>query len=105
MALSNPDRARDRARRAQKVGGPRCYRPGDLLTALLGVIKASFVLIPVNTLMTADDYRFMLADMFHVAWLMRSLARSRRATRCERSRCPRADPEGLSVRGGVDCSE
>jgi benzoate-CoA ligase len=34
----------------------------DWPTAFLGAIKAGIVAIPVNTLMTEDDYRFMLAD-------------------------------------------
>jgi benzoate-CoA ligase len=34
----------------------------DWPTAFLGAIKAGVIPIPVNTLMTADDYRFMLAD-------------------------------------------
>jgi benzoate-CoA ligase len=34
----------------------------DWPTAFLGAIKAGMVAIPVNTLMTEDDYRFMLAD-------------------------------------------
>ena len=34
----------------------------DWPTAFLGAIKAGVVPIPVNTLMTAEDYRFMLAD-------------------------------------------
>jgi benzoate-CoA ligase family protein len=34
----------------------------DWPTAFLGAIKAGIVPIPVNTLMTEDDYRFMLAD-------------------------------------------
>jgi benzoate-CoA ligase family protein len=34
----------------------------DWPTAFLGAIKAGVVPVPVNTLMTADDYRFMLAD-------------------------------------------
>jgi benzoate-CoA ligase len=34
----------------------------DWPTAFLGTIKAGMVAIPVNTLMTEDDYRFMLAD-------------------------------------------
>jgi benzoate-CoA ligase family protein len=34
----------------------------DWPTAFLGAIKAGVVAIPVNTLMTEDDYRFMLAD-------------------------------------------
>jgi benzoate-CoA ligase len=34
----------------------------DWPTAFLGAIKAGVVAVPVNTLMTADDYRFMLAD-------------------------------------------
>jgi len=34
----------------------------DWPTAFLGAIKAGVVPIPVNTLMTEDDYRFMLAD-------------------------------------------
>jgi benzoate-CoA ligase family protein len=33
----------------------------DWPTAFLGAIKAGVIPIPVNTLMTADDYRFMLA--------------------------------------------
>jgi benzoate-CoA ligase len=34
----------------------------DWPTAFLGAIKAGIVPIPVNTLMTEDDYRFMLTD-------------------------------------------
>jgi benzoate-CoA ligase len=34
----------------------------DWPTAFLGAIKAGVVAIPVNTLMTENDYRFMLAD-------------------------------------------
>ena len=34
----------------------------DWPTAFLGAIKSGIVPIPVNTLMTEDDYRFMLAD-------------------------------------------
>ena len=34
----------------------------DWPTAFLGALKAGIVAIPVNTLMTEDDYRFMLAD-------------------------------------------
>src|SRR5882762_4587905 len=34
----------------------------DWPTAFLGAIKAGVVAVPVNTLMTEDDYRFMLAD-------------------------------------------
>src|SRR6187549_1740760 len=34
----------------------------DWPTAFLGCLKAGVVPIPVNTLMTEDDYRFMLAD-------------------------------------------
>jgi benzoate-CoA ligase len=34
----------------------------DWPTAFLGAIRAGVVPIPVNTLMTEDDYRFMLAD-------------------------------------------
>src|ERR1700747_3305228 len=34
----------------------------DWPTAFLGAIKAGVVPIPVNTLMTEDDYRFMLED-------------------------------------------
>src|ERR1700731_5196312 len=34
----------------------------DWPTAFLGAIKAGVIPIPVNTLMTEDDYRFMLAD-------------------------------------------
>jgi benzoate-CoA ligase family protein len=34
----------------------------DWPTAFLGAIKAGVVAVPVNTLLTEDDYRFMLAD-------------------------------------------
>ena len=34
----------------------------DWPTAFLGAIKAGVIAVPVNTLMTEDDYRFMLAD-------------------------------------------
>ena len=34
----------------------------DWPTAFLGCLKAGVVAVPVNTLMTEDDYRFMLAD-------------------------------------------
>ena len=34
----------------------------DWPTAFLGAIKAGVVAVPVNTLMTEDDYQFMLAD-------------------------------------------
>ena len=34
----------------------------DWPTAFLGSLKAGVVAVPVNTLMTEDDYRFMLAD-------------------------------------------
>src|SRR5438309_7126987 len=34
----------------------------DWPTAFLGAIKTGIVPVPVNTLMTEDDYRFMLAD-------------------------------------------
>jgi benzoate-CoA ligase family protein len=34
----------------------------DWPTAFLGAIKVGVVAVPVNTLMTEDDYRFMLAD-------------------------------------------
>jgi benzoate-CoA ligase len=34
----------------------------DWPTAFLGAIKVGVVAVPVNTLMTADDYRFLLAD-------------------------------------------
>src|ERR1022692_379638 len=34
----------------------------DWPTAFLGAIKAGIVPVPVNTLLTEDDYRFMLAD-------------------------------------------
>jgi benzoate-CoA ligase family protein len=34
----------------------------DWPTAFLGAIKSGIVPVPVNTLMTEDDYRFMLAD-------------------------------------------
>jgi benzoate-CoA ligase len=34
----------------------------DWPTAFLGAIKAGVIAVPVNTLLTADDYRFMLAD-------------------------------------------
>ncbi len=34
----------------------------DWPTAFLGALKAGVVAVPVNTLMTEDDYRFMLTD-------------------------------------------
>ena len=34
----------------------------DWVALFLGAIKAGVVAVPVNTLMTEDDYRFMLAD-------------------------------------------
>src|SRR5689334_13070219 len=34
----------------------------DWPTAFLGCLKAGVVAVPVNTLMTEDDYRFMLVD-------------------------------------------
>ena len=34
----------------------------DWPTAFLGAIKAGVVAVPVNTLMTEDDYRFMIED-------------------------------------------
>src|SRR5262249_12032881 len=34
----------------------------DWPTAFLGAIKAGIAAVPVNTLLTEDDYRFMLAD-------------------------------------------
>ncbi|MEA2983215.1 MAG: benzoate-CoA ligase [Alphaproteobacteria bacterium] len=34
----------------------------DWPTAFLGCLKAGIIAVPVNTLMTEDDYRFMLAD-------------------------------------------
>ncbi len=34
----------------------------DWPTAFLGAIKAGVVAVPVNTLLTEDDYRFMLDD-------------------------------------------
>ncbi len=34
----------------------------DWPTAFLGAIKAGIIAVPVNTLLTADDYRFVLAD-------------------------------------------
>ena len=35
----------------------------DWPTAFLGAIKAGVVAVPVNTLLTEEDYRFMLGDM------------------------------------------
>ena len=34
----------------------------DWPTAFLGALKAGVVAVPVNTLLTEDDYKFMLAD-------------------------------------------
>ena len=34
----------------------------DWPTVFLGAVKAGVIPIPVNTLMTEEDYRFMLAD-------------------------------------------
>src|ERR1019366_3856211 len=63
----------DRAARFGKALRARGVRPEERIllclldtidwpTAFLGAIKAGVVPIPVNTLMTEDDYRFMLAD-------------------------------------------
>ncbi len=46
----------------------------DWPTAFLGAIKAGVVAVPVNTLMTEDDYRFMLDDI-----RARAVGRVRRA--------------------------
>ena len=60
-----------------RVSAPRCAGSGlhreervlmalldtvDWPTAFLGCLKAGIVAVPVNTLLTEDDYRFMLAD-------------------------------------------
>ncbi len=40
----------------------RCIDTIDWPTAFLGCLKAGIIAVPVNTLLTEDDYRFMLAD-------------------------------------------
>ena len=68
---------------------PRGARPDlppdtiDWPTAFLGAIKAGVVAVPVNTLLTEDDYRFMLEDS-----RARLLVRVRRALSqiCRRDR-------------------
>jgi benzoate-CoA ligase len=40
----------------------------DWPTAFLGAIKAGVVAVPVNTLLTEDDYRFMLEDSGRGCW-------------------------------------
>ena len=47
----------------------------DWPTAFLGAIKAGIVAVPVNTLMTEDDYRFMLADSRAVLVVSEALLR------------------------------
>ena len=44
----------------------------DWPTAFLGCLKAGIVAVPVNTLMTEDDYRFMLADSRARCWSCRT---------------------------------
>ena len=61
------DALRPRAARARRRGArsASCICLLDTIdwpTAFLGAIKAGVVAVPVNTLMTEDDYRFMLAD-------------------------------------------
>ena len=53
----------------------------DWPTAFLGAIKAGVVAVPVNTLMTEDDYRFMLDDSRAAApdRVRRALSEIRRA--------------------------
>ena len=62
----------------------------DWPTAFLGAIKAGVVAVPVNTLMTEDDYRFMLEDS-RARLLVVSEALYRQICRCDqRKRLPRA---------------
>ena len=52
----------------------------DWPTAFLGALKAGVVAVPVNTLMTEDDYRFMLADSrARISVCCRATRRARRA--------------------------
>ena len=43
----------------------------DWPTAFLGCLKAGVIAVPVNTLLTEDDYRFMLAEAAPNAWWCR----------------------------------
>jgi len=59
----------------RSLGNPPRGARADLLldtvdwpTAFLGAIKAGIVAVPVNTLMTEDDYRFMLDDSRARSW-------------------------------------
>ena len=52
-------RPRYQARGARADGDARHHRLADRVSRLL---KAGIIAVPVNTLLTEDDYRFMLAD-------------------------------------------
>ena len=46
----------------------------DWPTAFLGCLKAGIIAVPVNTLLTEDDYRFMLADSRAESYAARTMA-------------------------------
>ncbi len=57
--------ARCCARSASSAKIVCCWRLLDTIDwpiAFLGCLKAGIIAVPVNTLLTEDDYRFMLAD-------------------------------------------
>ena len=76
----------------------------DWPTAFLGAIKAGVVAVPVNTLLTEDDYRFMLEDCGRGCWSSRknccrnSPKPSRPARPRSRHRLRRRRATGISVR-------
>ena len=71
----------------------------DWPTAFLGAIKAGVVAVPVNTLLTEDDYRFMLATAARGCWsfprIYSEIRQSDRpATTWPTSSSPAADAHG-----------
>ena len=62
----------------------------DWPTAFLGCLKAGVVAVPVNTLMTEDDYRFMLADSRARVLVVSEALYPRFAEADRRKRRPRA---------------
>ena len=59
----------------------------DFPTAFLGAIKAGIVPVPVNTLLTADDYAYMLADSRARAVVVVGAAVADRCKRRSTRRC------------------
>ena len=62
----------------------------DWPTAFLGCLKVGVVAVPVNTLMTEDDYRFMLADSRARVLVVSEALYPRFEKLIERGRRPRA---------------